>query len=178
MDGNYQAVVIPQEINTEIGPLSNLTDKKIRNVFVKLKKHDICAANIWKQKMNVNIEDYISIAHKSSKESRLRLLHFKFIHNIYPANILLNKMGLVTTKQYRWCTKIDYIEHAFYQCTKLENFWRNVKQYILIDYDWRLQINEKIALFGVSKAEIEDAKIRKKVNHIILVDKLAISKYN
>ena len=86
-------------------------------------------------------------------------------------------MGLATTKQCLWCTEIDYIEHAFYQCTKLENFWRNVKQYILINYDWRLEINEKIALFGVSKAEIEDAEIRKKVNHIILIAKLAISKY-
>ena len=143
----------------------------------KLKNHDICAANFWKQKMNVKIEDYFSIAHESTKESRLRLLHFKFIHNIYPTNILLNKMGLATTKQCLWCTEIDYIEHAFYQCTKLENFWRNVKQYILINYDWRLEINEKIALFGVSKAEIEDAEIRKKVNHIILIAKLAISKY-
>ena len=177
MDSNYQAMIIPQEINTEIGPLSNLTNKKIRNVFDKLKNHDICAANFWKQKMNVKIEDYFTIAHESTKESRLRLLHFKFIHNIYPPNILLNKMGLATTKQCLWCTEIDYIEHAFYQCTKLENFWRNVKQYILINYDWRLEINENIALFGMSKAEIEDAEIRKKVNHIILIAKLAISKY-
>ncbi len=29
----------------------------------------------------------------------------------------------------------------------------------------------------MSKAEIEDAEIRKKVNHIILIAKLAISKY-
>ena len=41
MDSNYQAVIIPQEINTEIGPLSNLTNKKIRNVFDKLKNHDM-----------------------------------------------------------------------------------------------------------------------------------------
>ena len=122
--------------------------------------------------MNVKIEDYFSLAHESTKESQLRLLHFKFIHNIYPTNILLNKMGLATTKQCLWCTEIDYIEHAFYQCTKLENFWRNIKQYILINYDWRLEINEKIALFGVSKAEIEDAEIRKKVNHIILMPSL------
>ena len=67
MDSNYQAVIIPQEINTEIGPLSNLTNKKIRNVFDKLKNHDICAANVWKQKMNVNIEDYFSIAMKALK---------------------------------------------------------------------------------------------------------------
>ena len=68
---------------------------------------------------------------------------------------------------------MDYIEHAFYQCTKLENF----KQYILINYDWRLEINEKVAIFGVLKAETEDANIRKKVNHNILIAKLAISKY-
>ena len=55
MDSNYQAMIIPQEINTEIGPLSNLTNKKIRNVFDKLKNHNICAANFWKQKMNVKI---------------------------------------------------------------------------------------------------------------------------
>ena len=90
---------------------------------------------------------------------------------------MFNKMGLATTKQCLGCTEIDYMEHAFYQCTKLENFWTNVKQYILINYDWRLEINEKIALFSGSKAETEDAEIRKKVNHIILIAKLAISKY-
>ena len=40
-----------------------------------------------------------------------------------------------------------------------------------------MEINEKIALFGMSKAEIEDTEIRKKVNHNILIAKLAISKY-
>ena len=41
MDRNYQAVIIPHEINTQIGSLSNLINKKIRNVFDKLKNHDI-----------------------------------------------------------------------------------------------------------------------------------------
>ena len=127
--------------------------------------------------MNVNIVDYFGVAHEHAKESWLRLFHSKFIHNTFPTSILLNKMGLATTTKCLWCTEIDYIEHAFYQCTELKNFWRNVKQYILINYDWRLEINEKIALFGVPKTEIEDAEIRKKVNHIILTAKIAISKY-
>ena len=42
MDSSYQAVIIPQEINTEIGPISNLTNKRIRNIFGKLKTHDVC----------------------------------------------------------------------------------------------------------------------------------------
>ena len=81
-------------------------------------------------------------------------------------------MGLATTKQ---STERNDIEHAFYQCTKLENNWRNAKQYILINYDWRLEINENVFLFGVSNTEIEDAEIRKKVYHIMLIAKLAIS---
>ena len=50
MDSNYQAMIIPQEINTEIGPLSNLTNKKIRNVFDKLKNHDMCCKLLEKKK--------------------------------------------------------------------------------------------------------------------------------
>ena len=38
---------------------------------------NISAAKFWKQKMNVNIENYFSIAPESTKESQLKLLHFK-----------------------------------------------------------------------------------------------------
>ena len=70
VDNSYRAVIIPQEINTELGlgPLRNLSSKMIRN---------ISAAKFWKQKMNVNIENYFSIAPESTKESQLKLLHFK-----------------------------------------------------------------------------------------------------
>ena len=40
-----------------------------------------------------------------------------------------------------------------------------------------MEIYEKVAVFGASKTEIEDPEIRKKVNHIILIPKLAVSKY-
>ena len=86
-------------------------------------------------------------------------------------------MGLVTTKNCLWCSEVDYIEHAFYQCAKLKEFWKNIKQQILIKYNRRVEIDEKVALFGASKTEIENAEIRKKVNHTILIAKLAISKY-
>ena len=40
-----------------------------------------------------------------------------------------------------------------------------------------MEIDEKVALFGASKTEIENAEIRKKVNHIILIAKVTISEY-
>ena len=154
--------------------LWHISHKDQKYLWQIQKSWHVCCKLLEKKKMNENIEEYFNIAHESTKETRLILLHFKFIHSIYPTNILLNKMGLATTKQ---STERNDIEHAFYQCTKLENHWRNAKQYILINYDWRLEINENVFLFGVSNTEIEDAEIRKKVYHIILIAKLAISKY-
>ena len=60
---------------------------------------------------------------------------------------------------------------------KLKEFWKNIKQQILIKYNRRVEIDEKVVFFGASKTEIEDAEIRKNVNHTILIAKLAISKY-
>ena len=120
-------------------------------------------------KLNVNIQDYFSIAHEGTMETQLTSLHFRFIHNIYPTNILLNKMGLVTTNNCLWWSEVDYTEHAFYQCAKLKEFCKNIRQQILIKYNKRVEIDEKVTLFGASKTERENAEIRKKVNHIRLI---------
>ena len=110
----------------------------------------------------MNIEEYFSIAHESTKETRLRLLHFKFIHNIYPTNILLSKMGIMPSNKCIWCSEIDCIEYAFFKCTKLEKFWKSVQQLILAKHGSKhIGINEKIALFGVTKTKIVNAEMRK-----------------
>ena len=87
MHNNNIEVIIPREINTKLGSLSKLSNKMIRSFFDKQKNRDICAANFLKH----------NLSHECAKETRLRLLYFRFIHHIYPTNILLNKMGLVTT---------------------------------------------------------------------------------
>ena len=49
MGNNNVGVIIPREINTELGPLSRLSNKMIRSFFDKQRNHNICAANFWKQ---------------------------------------------------------------------------------------------------------------------------------
>ena len=97
IDNSNIEVIIPREINTKLGSLSKLSNKMIRSFFDKQKNRDICAANFWKHNLNVNIQDHFSISHECAKETQLRLLYFEFIPNTYPANMLLSKMGLVTT---------------------------------------------------------------------------------
>ena len=97
MDNNNIEVIIPRKINTQFGSLSKLSNKMIRSFFDKQKNRDMCAAHFWKHNPNVNIQDHFSISHECAKETQLRLLYFEFIPNTYPANMLLSKMGLVTT---------------------------------------------------------------------------------
>ena len=48
MDNNSIDVITPRAINTELGPLSKLSNKIIRSFFDKRKNHDIGAAKFWK----------------------------------------------------------------------------------------------------------------------------------
>ena len=66
MNNNNIEVINPWEINMELGPLSKLSNKMFRSLFDKQKNHDTCAVNFWKHKLNVNIQDYFSIAHELS----------------------------------------------------------------------------------------------------------------
>ena len=131
MNNNSTQRESPKEIITEIGALNKLSNTKIRGFFDKKINHKICAVRFWKRKLNVSIEDYFTLASEYTKKTRLRLLHFKVIHNIYRTNILLKKMDIATSNQCLWCTETDYIEHAFYKCESLELFWQNVRQLIL-----------------------------------------------
>ena len=44
MNNNNIEVINPREMNTELGPLSKLSNKMIRSFSTNRKKHDICAA--------------------------------------------------------------------------------------------------------------------------------------
>ena len=63
----------------------------------------------------------------ASKESRLRLLYFKILNNIYPTNILLSKMKIKTSDKCEYCKTHDLIEHFFFHCKRLEGFWKCVE---------------------------------------------------
>lgn len=177
MENLQEKYEIKKEINTSKGNLSEMSNKDIRYFFVKQQNHEICAEKFWKRKLDVDTRKFYSIAHECTKESRLRLLHFKFIHNIYPTNIMLHRMGITQTNKCQACAETDYIEHAFFKCKQLESFWRSVGQLILAKTDTHIDISEKVALFGLPKMKEVTTDTRKQINLILLVARMAISKF-
>ena len=56
-----------------------------------------CTNRFWLNKYNISVDNNIwKLSWKTTQEVRLRELQWKILHNIYPTNILLEKMGLST----------------------------------------------------------------------------------
>ena len=90
-----------------------------------------CSINFWKRKLNTEI-DKMNAIFQSTSETRLRVLHWKILHNMYPTNILLNKMGISNSDTCNACNSgaRDFIEHVFFHCTKVKPIWGLVEKEI------------------------------------------------
>ena len=157
------------------------TSKLIRNFIVNLKFVEPCSSRFWENKLNISIsKDIWNIPISSTKESRLRELQWKILHNIYPTNILLTKMGLKHSNICSFCdNSIDFIEHFFYYCSKIKDIWTYVSDYFQSFFDIRITLNVKHVLIGIAdKAELNLNQEQLVVlNHLVLIGKMCISKY-
>ena len=135
--------------------------------------------SFWKRKLEVDITEHYDIAINTTKESRLRLLHFKILHNIYPTNILLTKMKIKPSDLCETCQVPDYIEHFFYECSLIQNFWIHLNNFIKSKINFDIHLDKKNILMGLAYSEFPSLKRTTLdfINSIILIGKLCISKF-
>ena len=153
------------------------TVRDFRNILTSETKP--CAASFWLKKLNVQLTNrYWSSVFTATKETRLRVLQWKILHNIYPTNILLTKIGLKDTETCTACTSgdKDYIEHFFYECNEIKPIWRLVESAIKETVDTNITINQTIALLGYHEDNVSKLE-HQKINHLIIIAKMCISKF-
>ncbi len=157
--------------------ISVLSSPKVRELITKRKWKQPCSVNFWTNKyVNVQLDSRIwNLAFTTVKESRLRVLQWKILHNIYPTQILLMKMGVTDNNQCVYCNEIDYIEHFFYGCNLSRNLWSHVENTILVKHDIQIQLEEETVMFGL--LEGYNKSVRKTVNTYILIGKMCVSKF-
>ena len=75
-----------------------------------------------------------------------------------------------------FCNTHDFIEHFFFHCKRLENFWKEIEQYIMVMTGTKIMINERNALFGILATEHHNLRDRtiNNINMILLVAKMCI----
>ena len=152
-------------------------NKVIRNIILKKKINTLKCKDTWKNKLDIDITIFFSIGYMSTKESRLRLLHFKIIHHLYPTNILLEKMKIRDNNKCDSCQEVETLQHLFFNCTSLTTFWKYISELVSLTLETTFSIKVVNALFGITTEDTQAdlARIRK-ANHIMLIAKMCISK--
>ena len=116
------------------------------------------------------------VAFESTVETRLHVLHWKIVLNIYPTSVLLFKMKVRRSEMCERCRVKDTLEHFFFHCTLLEKLWRNVHNMINVLLGHRIDLTWNMALLGIVALRNISKNKLKGINMIILLAKLSISK--
>ena len=157
--------------------VSQLTTKSVRINLVKRREKIPGSVSFWRKKfIDVDIMPYFKLLYDCTKETRLRTLQWKIIHNIYPTNILLYKMGKVNSSDCNYCGVRDYIEHFFCDCIVVRQIWHILEEKIELILGHHFALSEIHKLFGVTKANVPACLVNK-INHLLLIVKMCISKF-
>ena len=118
------------------------------------------------------------LSYKCTQETRLRVLQWKILHNIYPTNILLSKMKVKENDKCSYCTDtpdvIEYFCFVFVECPVVWQFWNFIEGNILRECSIKVKLHLTDIMFGVQRPNVKE-NIIKKINHIILIAKMCIS---
>ena len=153
--------------------------RNFRKILTENNTTEPCSKHFWNRKYNYEINEHDwKLTFETTKETRLRVLQWKILHNIYPTNIMLNKMKITLSNHCSYCSgTIDYIEHFLFYCPIVRTFWKSVQNFVLAKYNVRIHLNEIDVLFGLQKRDTLTNEIRILVNHIVLIGKMCISIY-
>ena len=134
------------------------------------------ACDFWRRKFNFDIGDKTWLmARNTTQEVRLLELHWKITHNIYPTNILLQKMKVTNTNKCNYCTNyVDFIEHFFCDCEYVKPLWKYIEQKITLQLQKHVTFTVTDILFGVNNNSLSKHD-KRLVNHLILIGKMCIS---
>ena len=111
------------------------------------------------------------------KETKLRALAWKVLHNIYPTNILLYKMKLSPSQNCQTCGEIDFVEHFFYNCTRVQPLWVEISKDINVSLGVIIKIKESDVLLGLCRSAGISALSHREINLRIAIGRLVISKF-
>ena len=177
--------IVTQNIDQSIllfNDMNFVSARMFRQFISEIGYSEPCAKAFWLRKLNISLDkSFWALGFDVSKESRLRELHFKVLHNIYPTNILLSKLGITNNTQCSYCPGVtDFIEHFFFECPKISRVWNSVESRFFQKYSKHIHINLKEALLGMLEKDGLDKSELSYMNHLILIAKMSVGifRYN
>ena len=132
---------------------------------------------IWNRKFGIVVgPQHWRIVH-ALKETRLRTLSWKLVHNIYPTNILLQKMHLSDTMNCPHCGVPDFIEHFFFSCSRVQPLWREIEKDINAFLGCSITIKQEEVLLGFLGHNNYEKLVVDTINLALAIGRLSVSKF-
>ena len=158
------------KLDTKIKFLKDLVKGNGNDLFTKPTGQEF-----WEKKFTFQMNETTwLLPRKVTREVRLHELQWKINHNIYPTNILLQKMKVSTTNKCDYCpAEIDFTEHFFFECSFTKPLWDHIENQIAADYK-RIRLTVTEAMFGVYREDRANLELNH-INHMILVAKMCVS---
>ena len=156
-------------------PVTSLSVKDFRQLLTE--DTQPCSVKFLKKRFETDNGCW-EVAFNANQETRLKVLQWKILHNIYPTNILLHKMGIANSEKCNTCHsgEMDYIEHFFFTCEKINPIKQLVKKEILLRTGSTITISLDTALLGHPGQACLTPNILT-INYLITLAKMCISKY-
>ena len=155
--------------------IGNIGRKQFYNMLNTSEQLNI--EHYWSRKIDTDfLKQYWMVAFNSTVETRLHILHWKVLMNIYPTSIILSRMNVRNSDLCGQCRVRDTLEHFFFHCALLDKLWSDVDNLITAITGRRIYMTWQNAIFGVVAFRNVNKSDVGKINLIILLAKLAVSK--
>ena len=166
---------IAKQLKFKYAYLGSIGRKGFYNLLVP--KETPISEMYWSRKLGYEFPKIMwSLPFIATIESRLQVLQWKILINIYPTAILLSKMKIKSSGRCDTCNSLETVEHFFYFCLKRKKLWDYVSNIIVMKFSKRFAITWEKAILGViAESGFNKAEIRT-INNIFLIAKMSISK--
>ncbi|KAK2854313.1 hypothetical protein Q5P01_006974 [Channa striata] len=150
------------------------TNKHIRKYLYSKRKISPCGKCFWGSHFtHVHWEKSWTLPHKFVINNKIREVHFKILHNIYPTNSNISHfVNIGTACEFRKSEEED-IKHLFFECCHTKLFWRKMELYFANKTTHTIKLELKAIILDYMN---NNQEIQYIVNLFILIGKFHIHK--
>ena len=124
---------------------------------------DHCArpASITKWEKYLNVHDlewskHFVIPFEACRETHIQSFQYKILHRFFPCQYTLSLWYKEENAKCKSCNEIDYLEHYFYSCTPVNNFWKMVEKWWLTILGTSVALSAADVLLGIANFHNDD----------------------
>lgn len=92
---------------------------------------------------------YFTLPYNITRDTKLQTFQYKILNNIIPCQSMLFRWGLAENNLCANCNTYDGLSHYFYECTEVNDFWKQLIRWIKNHMGVQIPLAEVDILFGI-----------------------------